>query len=169
MTTLLMYAKRQAAETIHSQRRINVLFVLMVAIAVVGVALAMQAAPASVTYNEGHIPVIAPIENEVCAGGVIQYPITTEIDESELPGRVEVDEAWCMAGLGGACKSVPAPNPRLPMLEPKRIVADPATRNVPDTLTPGVWHFWHTATDTRGQVNGYIIAPITVKDCQLKP
>lgn len=168
MTALLLHAKCQWHRTLHSPRRLNVLLVLALAIAALGVALAFQAAPAAVLYNGGNIPIIAPVETEVCLGGMIHYPIITEIDESEIPGRIEVDEAWCMAGIGGVCKSVPAPNPRMPMLEPKRIVADPAKRTVPDTLTPGTWHLWHTATDTRGDVSGYIVAPVNVKDCTTK-
>ena len=165
MTALLLHAKCQLHRTIHSPKRLNVLLILALAIAALGVALAFQAAPSAVLYNEGNVPIIAPIEPEVCLGGKVHYPLTTTIDESEIPGRVEVDEAWCMAGLGGACKSVAAPNPRLPMLEPKHIVSDPASRTVPDTLTPGTWHLWHTATDTHGQVNGYIVAPVYIVDC----
>ena len=86
MTALLLHAKCQLHRTIHSPKRLNVLLALMLAIAVLGVALAFQAAPSAVLYNEGNVPVIAPIEPEVCLGGTIHYPITTEIDESEIPG-----------------------------------------------------------------------------------
>ena len=167
MTALLLHAKCQLHRTIHSPKRLNVLLALMLAIAVLGVALAFQAAPAAVLYNEGHIPVIAPIEPEICLGGTIHYSITTEIDESEIPGRLEIDEAWCAAGLDGPCKNAIPPNPSLPLLEPRRIVAT-ASRTMPTTVTVGVWHFWHTATNTHGQVNGYIIGPITVKECEAK-
>jgi hypothetical protein len=165
MTALIYGAWHQVKVTLRTPRRLNVLLVLMLAIALSGVGLAIQAAPHAVLYNNGRIPVIAPIESEVCLGEAIHYPIITEIDEREIPGRLEVDEAWCLAGLGGACKSALPPNPRLPLLEPKRIVTDRTSRTMPETVTPGVWHFWHTATDTRGQVNGYIVAPITVIDC----
>lgn len=166
MSALIHVLKRTERVVIP---RLPAIMVLLVVIAGAGFLLLIRAAPNVVTYNGDAIPVIHPAESEVCIGGTVHFATVTEATEDELPGRLEIDEAWCLKGLEGACKTVIPPNPRFPLLEPKRIVTPRVERDVPDTLTPGIYHFWHTATDTRGNVTGYIIAPIVVKDCEVKP
>ncbi len=166
MTAIALYVERLYCKAIKYPNRLAVTVILLVAIFVAGFVLVLSSVPPAVRYNGGDVPVIAPLSMEpVCPGDVIHYPLVTEIKEREIPGRVEIDEAWCQAGLAGPCKSATPPNPRVPLLEPKRIVSEAAARTVPLTLTPGTWHFWHTATDSHGQVNGYIVAPVVVKDC----
>lgn len=167
MTALIGYVSKQIERTAHSTRRLRWIMILLVAIAFVGVLLMVQRYPraSSLAYNSRDIAYITPIENEVCAGGAIHYPLVTTIEETDIPGKITIDEAWCVAGIGGACKSVPAPNPNLPLLEVRHIVADPAARVVPDTLAPGTYHFWHSATNGKGVTRGYIVAPIVVRDC----
>lgn len=167
--TPVIYIKYQASRTLSSPRRLAVLTILMLLIAVSGLLLLFQNTPATTTYNGEAVNVVHPIEAEVCIGGTVHFATVTETTSDEIPGRLEIDEAWCLEGLGGACKAVTPPNPRLPLLEPRRIVTPRVSRTVPVILTPGVYHFWHTATDTRGRVTGYIVAPITVKDCEMLP
>lgn len=162
--TPIVYIKHYASRTLSSPRRLIAFTFLMLSIAGTGLLLAFENAPVT-TYNGKVIPFIRPAEPEVCIGGTVHFSTITETTEDQLPGRLEIDEAWCLAGLDGACKTVAPPNPRFPLLEPKRIVTPRVSRDVPDNLAPGVYHFWHTATDTRGDVTGYIVAPITVKDC----
>ncbi len=174
MTALIGYFSRQLERTTHGEtglRRLRVLMFLLVFIAGAGVVLMIQRYPqaSSLAYNSRDVAYIMPIENEVCLGGTLQYPLVTTIEASDIPGRVTIDEAWCVTGSDGACKTVPAPNPELPLMEVRNIVANPATRAVPSTLKPGVYHFWHAATNGKGITRGYIVAPITVKDCEVKP
>ena len=165
--TPTLYIKYQAIRTLSSPRRLVVLTFLMLLIAFSGLLVLFQNAPNAVTFNGDAIPVIRPAEAEVCIGGKLYFATLTETTNDEIPGRIEIDEVWCLEGLDGACKTVPPPNPRFPLLEPKRIVTPRVSRDVPVILTPGVYHFWHTATDTRGNVTGYIVAPITVKYCEV--
>lgn len=158
----IWYTAKQSA----TPSRLIAFTALMLLIAGTGILLLFQNAPRAVTFNGDQVPVIRPAEVEVCIGGTVHFATITETTNEEIPGRVEIDEAWCAEGLNGSCKAVQAPNPRLPMLEPKRIVTPRVSRDVPTILTPGVYHFWHTATDTHGNVTGYIVAPITVKDCK---
>ena len=83
---------------------------------------------------------------------------------SYLTATIESVQDGCDGLSGGACKTVPSPNPRLPMMEPKLVVTPRVERKVPQTLTPGVYHFWHAATDAKGNTTGYIVAPIAGKD-----
>lgn len=163
--TPIIYIKYHAIRTLSSPRRLTVLALLLLLIAGTGLLLAFQNVPLT-TYNGKIIPIIHPAEPEVCIGGTVHFSTITETTEDQLPGRLEIDEAWCLAGLDGACKTVAPPNPRFPLLEQKRIVTPRVSRDVPDNLAPGVYHFWHTATDTHGGVTGYIVAPITVKVCE---
>lgn len=163
--TPVIYIKYQAMRTLSSPRRLVVLTVLLLLIAFFGLSLLFQNASSTIMYNGEVVNVIRPIEAEVCIGGTVHFATVTETTDDEIPGRLEIDEAWCLAGPTGACKTVTPPNPRLPLLEPKRIVTPRVSRDVPAILTPGVYHFWHAATDTHGNVTGYIVAPITVKDC----
>lgn len=162
--TPMLYIKHEAIRTISSPRRLAMLTLLLLLIAASGLLFLFQNAPVTM-YNGKVVPVIRPSEPEVCIGGTLHFSTITETTEDQLPGRLEIDEAWCLEGLGGACKTVTPPNPRFPILEPKYIVTPRVSRDVPTILTPGVYHFWHTATDTKGNVTGYIVAPITVVEC----
>ena len=165
MTTLIHGAWHQVKCTLKTPSRLNVLLALLLVLVGIGLLFAIQTTPKTVQYNEGDVPVIRPIEAEICLGGAVHYPLVTTIDKDQIPGRVEVDESWCMEGLAGPCKSAAPPNPRLPLLEEKRVVQPSTERVMPKAVTPGVWHFWHTSTDTHGNVEGYIVAPIVVVDC----
>lgn len=160
---VLCFAKRSATPS-----RLIVFTLLMLLIAAIGLLLVLQKASNSVMFNGDKVPVIRPAQSEVCVGAALHFATITETTDDEIPGRLEIDEAWCLAGVGGACKTVTPPNPRLPLLEPRRIITPEVSRIVPETLTPGVYHFWHTATDTSGRVTGYIVAPIHVLDCSQK-
>lgn len=166
MSALTGYIIKQVERTTHSTQRLRVIMALMIIIAGAGLVLLFQRAPAVVLYGGQRVLYIAPIEAEVCIGGLVHFPTVTEITKDEIPGRLEIDESWCLEGLGGACKAVTAPNPRLPMLEEKHIVTPRVERNIPATLAPGVYHFQHSATDAHGNTTGYIVAPITVKECE---
>lgn len=163
MTPTLLRATYYAKRAI-TPSRLAVFTIAMLLIAASGLVLTFQSAPQTL-YNGKVVPVIQPSEQEVCIGGTVHFSTITETTEDQLPGRLEIDEAWCLAGPSGACKTVTPPNPRFPILEPKRIVTPRVSRDVPTILTPGVYHFWHTATDSHGRVTGYIVAPISIRDC----
>lgn len=149
--------------------RLPGIMALLVIIAIAGAVLLVRAAPNAVLYNGERIPMISPIETSVCLGGTVHFATVTEVTADEIPGALDIKEAWCLAGLGGACKSVLPPNPDLPMLEEKHIVTPSVERNVPVTLAPGVYHFQHSATDAKGNTTGYIVAPINVEACEVQP
>ncbi len=109
--TPTLYIKYQAIRTLSSPRRLVVLTFLMLLIAFSGLLVLFQNAPNAVTFNGDAIPVIRPIETEVCIGGAVHFATITETTNDEIPGRLEIDEAWCLEGLGGACKTVTPPNP----------------------------------------------------------
>ena len=120
----------------------------------------------AVTYGgTAHVPVIAPIESEVCAGGVLRFPLVTFVGEDELPGQINVAESWCLVGLTGGCIGVVPDRPDMPLLRVKEVTLDSTSRTVPETLKPGVYEFWHSNTDSHGGVAGYIVGPITVRAC----
>lgn len=165
MSALILAVKRQADRTLRSSRRLNVIMLLLFAIAALGMVLLFNTPAFSVQYDGTRVPVIPPIETQVCPGDTIHYPLTTSVTEDEIPGQLDIAESWCEEGLSGPCTGVNPPRPELPLLEPKLIYTDGAARVVPETLTPGVYHFWHSATDALGRVSGYIVAPVNVKDC----
>lgn len=115
------------------------------------------------------VTVITPVESNVCPGpGALRYPVTVTVDETMIPDQIRQAEAWCVSGLSGPCISVP---PRggehdLPLLAPKKVDAI-APRDVPANLRPGVeYEFHHSVTNAAGQVTGYIVKPIVVReDC----
>lgn len=115
------------------------------------------------------VTVIAPVESNVCPGPrALRYPVTVIVNETMIPDQIRQAEAWCVAGEGGPCISV-APRGGehdLPLLAPKRIETV-APRDVPDNLRPGVeYEFHHSVTNAAGQVTGYIVKPIVVReDC----
>lgn len=164
MTTLLMYAKRQAAETIHSPRRLNVLFALMVAIAVVGVALAMQAAPQSITYPQRFLTGTPAV---LCPGGEFTFPARVDVRDGDAVSRIT--EGWCKPG--SVCPwSLQNEPVYINTLQEQRVNI-PSTRTVPLDLTPGDWQLRHcNETHSTGliEVVCYQVA-VTVKDCQVKP
>ncbi len=166
MSAIILYAKRQAAHTIHSENRRAALLVATLVLFVTGLVLLFQSPGFSVQYDGVQVSIVKPLEAAVCPGGTIHFPVTLTINERKIPGRLQIDEAWCKEGITGTCTGVTPPQPNLPLLEEKRIVAQ-ATRTIPDTLTPGVYHLWHSATSNRGEVSGYIVAPIIVNDCEV--
>lgn len=143
--------------------------ILLVAwFAVIGFSMVNASVPSS-SLRFGINPgtsIVAPIETEVCPGDVIHYPTLTFVEEGSR-SQASVAEAWCKAGLEGGCIAVVRPD--MPLLEPKNIVNPATPRTVLETLAPGIWHMQHSATDELGRVSAYIVAPINVKDCQVKP
>ena len=166
MNAITGYVMHQAERTIHSTRRLTVIVIALALIVASGLALLFEAAPATVTYGIANgVPVIVPLESEVCAGGTIHFPTITFIEAGTV-SQINVAEAWCKAGLAGGCIGVIPDRPDLPLLEAKSIVNDRTPRPVPASLSPGVWHFWHSAVDERGNVAAYIVAPINVRNCE---
>lgn len=163
--TALLYLKHQAAKTLESPVRIRLITVLLLLLAAAGWGTYLRFAPSVISYNGARVPVISPIETNLCPGDTLHYPVVVEIKASEIPDQANIAESWCKEGLSGACTDVAPPRQNLPLLEPKLIVSDDAPRVVPDTLTPGVYHFWHSATNAKGQVSGYIVAPVNIADC----
>lgn len=165
MTAAILYLKCQAVKTLRSPRRIELIAILLLSMAAIGWGAYLRFAPSVISYNGTRVPVISPIETRLCPGDTVHFPIVVEIQESEIPDQANIAESWCKEGLSGACTGVVPPRQNLPLLEPKLIVSDGAPRVVPDTLTPGVYHFWHSATNAKGEVSGYIVAPVNVVDC----
>jgi hypothetical protein len=164
MTSLLIYAKRQAAETIHSPRRLNVLFVLMVAIALVGVALAMQKVPQTITYPQRFLTATPAV---VCPGDSFTYPVSIVVDDGDAVSRIT--EGWCNS-YGICPKVLQDPVVYLNFLVAQNVTAT-ATRTAPNELTPGEWQLRHcneTHSDGLIDVVCYQVA-VTVKDCQVEP
>lgn len=167
MTTLTLFVRRQAMVTLFSSRRLFVLFILLLVIFIVGASLLVETA-SQVTYDgsAAKVPIIVPNETSVCIGGNVTFPLLVFVSDEQIPDQVNIAESWCLKGIEGACFGVIPNRPDLPLLEPKNIKTDATMRTVPSTLQPGTYHFWHSATDATGNVSGYIVAPIVVKDCQ---
>jgi hypothetical protein len=135
--------------------------------ALIGYSLVSASTPTgSLRYGiHSGVPIITPIETEVCSGDMIHYPTLTFVEE-RAKSQVNIAEAWCRAGLEGGCIGVFPDRPDMPLLEPKEIINPATPRIVPETLGPGIWHFQHSATDELGRVSGYIVAPINVLKCE---
>lgn len=164
MTALFVYAKRQAVRTLHSPRRLNVLFVLMLGVAGLGVALTVQVAPQSVTYPQRFI---TATPSAVCPGDTFTYPVAIAVNDGDAVSRIT--EGWCKGG--GICpKALQDPDVYLNFLEEQDITT-PATRTVPAELTPGEWQLRHcNETHTTGQINVvcYQVAVTVRDDCEAK-
>ena len=174
MTAIAERARREYANTMESPTRLSLFLIAILLTFTVGLAVFLRAIPPSVAYStNGEVTVIEPIEQEVCAGGVVHFPNVVFVKGGEI-SSVSFADAWCLAGLEGSCVSV-VPRPDMPLLEPKAITSTRSTLNVPSTLKPGVLHFQHVATvtdfsqDGTGVTTGaaaYIVAPINVVECE---
>lgn len=165
MTTLFVYAKSQIADTIRSPRRLNVLFVLMLALAGTGVVLASRMAPQSIEYPERYLTAIPPM---LCPGDTFTYPVNIEIKQNDAVS--EITEVWCNAETGICPRAFQLPQSHAVFLTPYS-VSTAATRTIPADLPPGDWQFRHcneTHSDATIDVMCYQVA-VTVKDCQVKP
>lgn len=112
------------------------------------------------------VEMIAPLESAVCPGPkALRYPVTVIVNESALPDQVMPAEAWCVAGLTGGCTSVDPPGDgEMPILAPRHLEVI-TERDVPDGLRPGVvYEFQHSIRSANGEVSGYIVSPITLRD-----
>ena len=148
-----------------TRRRLRVLMVPLVVIALAGVVLTMQRTPQAVLYPQRFI---TPTPGAVCVGGVFTYPVQISIDKDDAVSRIT--EGWCRA-TDGIC-------PREFQSEPTYVnflggysVSTTATRTVPADLPPGDWQFRHcneTHSDGRIDVTCYAV-DVTVKDCEVKP
>ncbi len=166
--TVTDIAKRVELST-RSPRRLLIIIILLVIIAGILLSFVFRHAPQVEYGNTAQVPIIVPNEEKVCIGGRVTYPLLVFVANEQVPGQINIAEAWCLAGLEGACFGVIPNRPDLPLLEPKAITTDATSRPVPATLKPGVYHFWHSATDANGNVSGYIVAPINVIDCEVQP
>lgn len=160
MSALILSVKR----TLRSPARINVIMFLLFVIFALGLLLLYNTPTFSVSYNGARVSVISPVETQLCAGDTVHFPITVTIEDHEIPGQLQIAEAWCKAGVSGSCIGVVPPRPNLPLLEEKHINST-SSRVVPEALTAGTWHLWHSATNSRGSVSGYIVAPVYIVDC----
>lgn len=165
-----LYIARRIEKSTRSPRRLLLIIILLVLIAVILIAYVVKEVPTITQYgmDVATVPIIVPLEDEVCVGGTIRFPLIVFVDNDQVPGQINVAEAWCLAGLEGACFGVIPDRPDMPLLEPKAIISEATSRPVPLTLLPGVYHFWHSTTDANNQVSGYIVAPINVVDCKEK-
>ena len=173
MTALRIALQRQVERTLVNPTRLTAIIITLVVIATIGFWTLIESTPSVLLIRRYGSTLIAPVETEVCIGGTISYPITVAVDANEIPNQIEIAEAWCKAGLTGTCFGVQPggmdPNAkRLPILAPRQIVTT-SKRLVPETLTPGLYEFWHSSIDSSNRVQAYIVSPITVKDCQVTP
>lgn len=146
MTALLLHAKCQWHRTLRSPKRLNVLLVLALAIALSGVALAMQAAPQAITYPQRFLTATPAV---VCPGDTFTYPVTISVGEGDAVSRIT--EGWCKAD--GICpKVLQGPEVYINFLEAQSVTT-PATRIVPADLPPGEWQLRHcNETHSTGQI-----------------
>lgn len=158
MTALIYFAKRQAERTIRSPRRLNVLVVLLLALAALGMLLA-QTAPAAITYPQRTIIATPAV---LCPGDTFSYPVRIEVNDGDAVSRIT--EGWCQPD--GICpKDMQSPEVYLNFLD-AQTMATTATRTVPPELTPGDWQLRHcNETHATGliEVVCYQVA-VTVKD-----
>lgn len=163
MTALLLHAKCQWHRTIHSPKRLNVLLILALAIAALGVALAFQAAPQAITYPQRFITATPSV---VCPGDTFTYPVIIAVDDGDAVSRIT--EGWCK--VGGICpKHLQDPDVYINFLEAQNVTT-PATRIVPDKLTPGDWQLRHcNETHSTGQIAVvcYQVALTVRDDCAI--
>ena len=114
------------------------------------------------------VAVITPVETAVCPGSrALSYPVTVIVNDEDIPDQGRIAESWCQSGLTGVCMPVPPQGEEdIPLLAPKYIERT-AFRDVPAWLRPGVeYEFHHSIADAAGDVTGYIVRPITVReDC----
>ena len=165
MTALFMYAKGQLRTTLHSPRRLNVLFLVMLALAATGVVLASTMAPQSIQYPQRFLTATPAV---LCAGETFTYPVNIDINESDAVSRIT--EGWCRATDGICPRQFQEDEHYVNFLNGYSVSAT-ATRAVPPDLPPGDWQFRHcNETHSSGLIDVvcYQVA-VTVKDCQVKP
>lgn len=114
------------------------------------------------------VSIIQPLDAEVCPGPrSLWYPVEVIVTADMVPDQVEIAESWCGFGVTEPCKTVtPADDDDLPLLREKHITGT-AYRDVPDFLRPGgTYEMHHSVKDAAGDVTGYIVTPIRIKqDC----
>jgi len=114
------------------------------------------------------VPVVTPIETMVCPGPrALSYPVTVIVNEERIPDQGRIAESWCQVGLTGICVPIPPQGEEdTPLLSPKYLERI-AFRDVPAWLQPGVeYEFQHSVANAAGDVVGYIVRPIMVReDC----
>ena len=165
MTALFGYAKGQLHATIHSPRRLNVLFLALLALAATGLVLAFGAAPQSINYPQRFLTATPAV---LCAGENFTYPVNIDIKEGDAVSRIT--EGWCRASDGICPKGFQADEHYVNFINGYS-VSTTATRVVPSDLPPGDWQLRHcneTHSDATIDVNCYQVA-VTVKDCQVTP
>lgn len=165
MTALLGYAKGQLHATIHSPRRLNVLFLVMLTLAATGVVLASTMVTQSIQYPQRFLTATPAV---LCAGEKFTYPVRIDINENDSVSRIT--EGWCRATDGICPSEFQADEHYVNFLNGYSVSAT-ATRVVPSDLPPGDWQLRHcneTHSDATIDVNCYQVA-VTVKDCQVTP
>lgn len=162
MNAAIGFVRRQAVRTVHSSRRLTLLVLMLLALAVSGFAVLLTQDPQIVYYPDKDI-VSTPAE--VCPGEKFTYPIVVAVEQGDAVARVT--EGWCRAEDGicpNALQSAPvyfnftAPYP----------VKTTATRTVPDELTPGEWQLRHcNETHSSGMIDVvcYQVVTTVKEDC----
>ena len=101
MTAIAHRAKREYARTMESPTRLSLMLILILMVFTAGLIVFVRSIPPGLAYGTKRgVPIIIPIETEVCPGGIVHYPTMTFI----APGtksQVSIAEAWCRAGLRG--------------------------------------------------------------------
>ena len=147
-----------------TRRRLGVLMVPLVVIALAGVVLTMQRTPQAIQYPQRYL---TSTPGAVCPGEAFTYPVRICIDENDAVSRIT--EGWCRPD--GVC-------PRAFQTEPYYVnfldgleVSTTATRTVPAELSPGDWQFRHcNETHSDGRIGETCYAVnIQVLDCEVQP
>ena len=164
MTTLIYGAWYQVKRTLKTPSRLNVLLVLMLGLAGIGLYFAMRAAPQAITYPKRFL-VSTPAA--VCPGDTFTYPVTITVRDGDVVSRIT--EGWCRED--GICPNALQAEPvSINSLEEQNFSRN-ATRTVPAELTPGEWQLRHcNETHSTGLIDVICYAvDVTVKECSTTP
>lgn len=165
MSALILAVKRQASHTLRSPKRINVIMLLLVAIAAIGAFLLMQAAPQAIEYPQRYITATPAV---LCPGETFTYLVKIKINQPDSVSRIT--EGWCYPR--GICpKGMQADPYEVNFLDPYQVSAQ-ATRDIPTDLPPGDWELRHCNTtrysvgndEPRQDVTCYSVL-VTVQAC----
>lgn len=161
MSALILAVKRQADRTIRSPKRLNVIMLILVAIAVIGAFLLVQAAPQAIEYPRRYLTATPAV---LCPGETFTYPVQIKIDQGDAVSRIT--EGWCNSDTGICPRAFQSPEVYVNFVEPYE-VSTPATRTVPTDLPPGAWQLRHcNETHASGTIDVVCYAvDVTVEDC----
>lgn len=163
MTALVLYFKRQASRTIRSPRRLNVIFVLLLIVAIGGVYVATQSAPRAIDYPQRFLTATPAA---LCPGDTFTFPATISIDSGDAVSRIT--EGWCKPG--NICPWSLQNDPVYVNTLEEQKLNIPSTRTVPLALTPGDWQLRHcNETHSTGLIGVvcYQVAVTVRDDCEV--